>query len=76
VWRTCLAGDLAGALAGGDHPPVRDFLVRVGAVAVPFPDSRPFANVNRPEDLARLAAALAQSPAEADPGAGPATQGR
>lgn len=60
VWRTRLAGDLAAALAGGAHPPVRYFLAKVGARAVPFADARPFANVNRPEDLARLAAALAE----------------
>ncbi|MGI8840859.1 MAG: molybdenum cofactor guanylyltransferase, partial [Caulobacteraceae bacterium] len=54
VWRTRLAGDLAAALAGGDHPPVRDFLASIGGRAVPFANPRPFANVNRPEDMARL----------------------
>ncbi len=64
IWRTRLAGDLAAALAGGAHPPVWDLLAKVGARAVPFEDPHPFANINRPEDLARLAAALVQNPLE------------
>ncbi|MGI9170388.1 MAG: molybdenum cofactor guanylyltransferase [Caulobacteraceae bacterium] len=60
VWRTRLAGGLAAALAGGEHPPVRDFLAAIGARPVAFVDARPFANVNRPEALARLAAAVAR----------------
>ncbi len=60
VWRTRLAGDLAAALAGGAHPPVRDFLAEIGARPVAFENARPFWNINRPEDLARLAAALAE----------------
>lgn len=56
AWRTRLAADLAHALAGGDHPSVQDFLKAAGARAVFFAEAGPFANVNRPEDLARLAA--------------------
>lgn len=58
VWRTRLAADVAAALAGADHPPVRDFLAKIGARAVYFDEARSFWNVNRPEDLARLEAAL------------------
>src|SRR5665213_2019812 len=58
VWRTGLAAELAATLGRGDHPPVRDFLTRIGARAVPFADGRPFENINRPKDLARLTAVL------------------
>jgi molybdenum cofactor guanylyltransferase len=61
VWRPRLAGDLAARLAGGRHPAVQDFLGDIGARPVPFADPRPFANVNRREDLARLAARLAET---------------
>lgn len=54
VWRTRLAGELAAALVGGAHPPARDFLAGIGGRPVPFADPRPFWNINRPEDLARL----------------------
>ncbi|MEO8813622.1 MAG: molybdenum cofactor guanylyltransferase [Caulobacteraceae bacterium] len=51
VWPTRLAAALADRLAGGDHPPVHDWLARIGARAVWFDDARVFRNINTRPDL-------------------------
>jgi molybdopterin-guanine dinucleotide biosynthesis protein A len=47
-------GVIEAALDGDEIPRVVDVLSRVGAVGVAFAEARPFANVNTPEELARL----------------------
>ena len=58
----CLMADvtlhdgLAAILSGGRHPPVHEWLAAVGARQIFFDDAAAFANVNTPQDLARLEA--------------------
>jgi molybdopterin-guanine dinucleotide biosynthesis protein A len=58
VTRTDRHESLAALLAGGLHPPVREWLASIGAREVLFDDPAPFANVNTRQDLERLAARL------------------
>ncbi|NPD17251.1 molybdenum cofactor guanylyltransferase [Xinfangfangia sp. D13-10-4-6] len=53
LWPVALADPLAAFLASGAKPKIADFAAMHGAVAVDFPDPEGFANLNRPEDLAR-----------------------
>jgi molybdenum cofactor guanylyltransferase len=53
AWRAAsVTPALREALAGGRHPAVRAFLAEIGALAVTFEADAPFANFNRPADLA------------------------
>lgn len=54
LWPVGLAAALERFLNSGASPRVRDFLAQAGAVAVAFPDEAAFANINTPEDLARV----------------------
>jgi len=56
-----LAAEL-GAWLGGGGRKVRDWLAAAGATEIAFADAEAFANINTPEELARLNSA--QSPAE------------
>lgn len=61
-----LAAELGEWLAGGGRK-VRDWLAAAGATEIAFADADAFANINTPEELARLNALLpgaSQSPAE------------
>jgi molybdopterin-guanine dinucleotide biosynthesis protein A len=61
VWRVRALETLTKALAGGDHPPVREALRRLGAVAVDFDDDDAFHNINTQGDLAAAIRAAAGS---------------
>lgn len=63
LWPVSLAPDLAGFLASGAKPRLRDFARRHGLVEASFADDLAFANANSPQDLARLAV-LARRAAE------------
>jgi len=60
LWRVDAAASLVALLNDGRHPPVRVFLAEIGARAVPFPDPRPFRNLNTGEELAALRAEMAR----------------
>jgi molybdopterin-guanine dinucleotide biosynthesis protein A len=54
LWTPAALSPLRAALAGGRHPPVHTFLERIGAARLAVEDSAAFANINTPDDLARL----------------------
>lgn len=56
LWSVALLAPLHESLAHGQHPAIRRFLPDHGAARVMFDDAAAFANVNTPDDLARLAA--------------------
>ena len=59
IWPVTLAPALTAFLTSGAKARVRDFALAHGAKAAPFPDDAAFANLNTPDDLARLEAMLA-----------------
>ena len=56
VWPVSARAMVNAALAGGAHPPTWSVLEAAGAVKVHFDRAADFANLNTPEDLARLEA--------------------
>jgi molybdopterin-guanine dinucleotide biosynthesis protein A len=54
LWPVTLAPALAAFLASGAKARVRAFALAHGAATADFPDDGAFANLNTPEDLARL----------------------
>ncbi|HWA63044.1 MAG TPA: molybdenum cofactor guanylyltransferase [Caulobacteraceae bacterium] len=54
LWPVSALPDLKAALDEGRHPSVRAALAAAGAAPVLFDDAEAFANLNSPEDLARL----------------------
>jgi molybdopterin-guanine dinucleotide biosynthesis protein A len=55
VLRISALDPIAEAMADGAHPPVRSLWRAIGLREIRFDDASAFANVNRPEDLDRLA---------------------
>ena len=62
LWPVTLAPALRAFLASGAKERVRSFAMENGASAAHFPDDNAFANINTPEDLARLEALLKANP--------------
>ncbi|MEO6298699.1 MAG: molybdenum cofactor guanylyltransferase MobA [Paracoccaceae bacterium] len=58
LWPITLAPALAEFLASGAKERVRDFALAHGAGTADFPDDGAFANLNTPDDLARLEALI------------------
>ena len=58
LWPVRLAGPLADFLASGAKPRVRDFALAQAMQPARFPDDGSFANLNTPEDLARVESQL------------------
>lgn len=54
LWPTDLRGALAAFLASGANPKVMDFATAQRAAFADFPDEAAFANINTPQDLAKL----------------------
>ncbi len=62
LWPIALAPALASFLHSGAKARVRDFAQAHGAVPADFPDDGAFANLNTPDDLARLHRLLRDQP--------------
>ena len=58
LWPVRLAAPLADFLASGAKPRVRDFALAQAMQPARFPDDGSFANLNTPEDLARVESQL------------------
>lgn len=62
LWPVSLRADLAMFLQSGANPRLRDYAARHPLAYAQFSDEAAFDNINTPQDLARLAQALRESP--------------